>query len=135
MIPNLIHPVPVTIRQLNKAGTLMDNDFREPVQQAVHVSDKTLSGQISWSVKDAMAFTRGGVQESSDGYVLFRSIDLEAASIVLHDNDRIIKLGNIDVDLYIVRLKPCGHYPDATGATMVKAYFADRQPSRQGLDV
>ena len=135
MIPNLIHPVPITIRQLSKSNTLMDEDFREPIQQAIHSSDKTLLGQISWNAENAMDFTTGGVQESSDGYVLFRYVDLEAVGVTLHNNDRIIKLGNIDVDLYIVRMKPCGHYPDASGATMVKAYFVDRQPSRQGVDV
>jgi hypothetical protein len=135
MIPNLIHPVPITIQQLNKSATFMDDDFREPVQRAAHTAEVIVPGQIKWGGKDSLVFTRGGVQESSNGYVLFRYVDLVAAGITLKDNDRMVKLGNIECDVYIIRLEPCGHYPDVGGASMVKAHFADRQPSRQGLGV
>lgn len=140
-IPNLLHPVPVLVQQINKVdqtvssdGTWFDDDFREPVQ---HVADATageiqVPGQVRWGMDEKLRATLTGAMAESDGYVLFRYVDLEAKSIELKQNDRITKLGKIDVDVYIVGLRPEGHYSDIGGATLVKAFFKDRQPSRQG---
>ena len=69
--------------------------------------------------------------EGSDGYVLFRRIDLDTAGITLQRQDRFSKLGHVETDVYIVRLEHTAHYPDQGGPTLVKAYFEDRGPSRQ----
>jgi len=132
-IPNLIHPVPITIQQIDITETLFDEDYREPIQQSKRKTNIIVDGQIKWGMDDDLKMSRGGAQEKSDGYVLFRYVDLESASIVLRQNDRFIKLGTLEVDVYIIKLKPMGHYQDAGGPTIVKAYFLDRQPSRQGL--
>lgn len=131
MLPNLIHPVDVHIEQLDKASTVYDDDFREPVQQAAHAVVKYLKGQVSWGESKQLGTTAAGVEENAAGYVLFRYIDLEKAGVTLKLNDKIVKLGKIATDLYITKIAPCGHYQDQGGATLVKAYFMDRQPSRQ----
>ena len=82
-------------------------------------------------VKETGASRAGAIQDAS-GYVLFRYVDLEAKSVVLKQNDRFLKLGKLDADVYVTALRPNGHYTDQGGATMVKAFFKDRQPSRQG---
>lgn len=131
--PNLLHPVPIQIEQLDTASTVYDDDYREPVMQAAHATSKTVSGQVKWGLDDELSMAVGGPSEKADGYVLFRYIDLEAQSITLRQNDRLTKIGNVETDVYITSFKPIGHYPSAGGATMIKAFFVDRQPSRQGL--
>lgn len=138
-VPNLIHPVPVKIQQIRKDTTVQDNDFREPVQRSKKDATETLQAQIAWKGEKILVMSEGGAQEQADGYVLFRSIDLQAKSITLQQNDRIIEIGTgankKEVDLYIIKLQPIGHYPDRGGSTLVKAFFEDRQPSRQRLDL
>lgn len=130
-VPNLIHPVPVTIEQISKGTTIYDPDSREPIQQASRPVKKTLSGQVRWQSRLAEGTTRGGTTEGAAGYVLFRQVDLDANSLVLQLEDRFSRLGTIDTDVYITRLRPVGHYPDQAGHTMIKAFFDDRQPSKQ----
>lgn len=140
-IPNLLHPVPVLIQQIDKTdqdtaggdGTWFDDDFREPVQ---HVADDPagavqVNGQVKWGMDEQLRTTLSGALAEADGYVLFRYVDLEAESIILKQNDRLIRIGKIDTDVYLVGLRPEGHYTDVGGATLVKAFFKDRQPSRQ----
>jgi hypothetical protein len=132
--PRLIHPVPVTIEQLDLAETIQDDDYREPVQQAARKAKVTsVKGQPRWEGSKELEFTKGGVQQKADGYVLFRYVDLEAAGVTLSDNDRFTLIGKQVTDVYIVQLQPVAHYSDKGGATLLKAFFMDRQPSRQGL--
>lgn len=132
-IPNLIHPVPITIQQLDKASTVQDHNHREPVQQSVRNADVIAPGQVMWFGLE-MEVDLGGRKVQARGYVLFRYIDLNALSISLKYNDRITKMGIEDVGMYIVGLTPVGHYPDQSGATMVKAFVNDRQPAKGGFD-
>jgi len=130
-IPNLIHPVPVEIRQIDESETIYDDDMREPVQQSVRASTVTVPGQVKWGMDQNLQTRLRGAEEGSDGYVLFRYVDLAAQGITLAREDRFVKLGNVDVDVYVKALRPEGHYSDQGGPTLVKAFFADRQPSRQ----
>jgi len=131
--PNLLHPVPIIIQQIDISSTFHDEDFREPIQQSVRKANTTVNGQVKWGIDDSLAMSRGGVSEESAGYVLFRYADLTAASVTLRQNDRFIKIGNVLTDVYILRLQPQGHYPSAGGATLIKAFFADRAPAKQRL--
>jgi hypothetical protein len=130
-VPNLIHPVPIIVEQLGTSDTLMDNDIREPIQQSVRAASKTVQGQVNWDESDGLRMAAGGNMPSSSGYVLFRFVDLDAKSIILKVNDRLLKIGHAVTNVYITRFKLVGHYPDTGGATMVKAFFDDRTPSRQ----
>lgn len=132
-IPNLIHPVPVSIQVLDRTETFYDDDFREPVQQAARASTVIVSGQIKWGVDEEKGSQRGGVVEGSDGYVLFRLVDLAAATppVTIKREDRFLRLGTVDVDVYVTALRYEGHYDDVGGPTLVKAFFQDRQPARQ----
>lgn len=130
-IPNLIHPVPIKIRQISKLTTHYDEDAREPIQHAARSVTKTVNGQVKWASQFKLGHTRAGATEKAAGYVLFRNVDLVAKSIVLQDNDQIIQIGTRDTDVYINELEPTGHYPDTGGHTMIKAFFQDRAPSKQ----
>ncbi|KKN30264.1 hypothetical protein LCGC14_0835790 [marine sediment metagenome] len=129
--PNLIHPVPVEIQQIDLGGTFMDPDAREPVQHATRATTVTVPGQPRWNSQLTKGHERGGRTESAIGYVVFRTLDLNANSVVLQVNDRFKKIGTVDTDVFIERLEHTGHYPDQGGPTLVKAHFTDRQPSKQ----
>ena len=129
--PRLIHPVPVVIEQFLPSQTIVDDDFREPVQHAARAAQVTVDGQPKWGADESSQPTRGGVEEGSDGYVLFRYKDLDDAGVTLKRSDRFVSIGGLNTDVYITRLRPEGHYTDQGGPTLIKAFFADRQPSRQ----
>jgi hypothetical protein len=130
-LPRLLHPVPIVIEQISKATTFYDEDAREPIQAAARSSQETVQGQVKWEGDLALDVAAGGAQEGAQGYVLFRYTDLAAKGITLAQNDRIVKIGQQEVDVYVTKLRPVGHYPDQSGASLVKAFFMDRQPSRQ----
>ena len=128
--PRLIHPVPIQIKQLDAANTITDEDFREPVMQSKRSVAKTIMGQVKWWSATGMEFSEGGRSEEYTGYVLFRYIDLSAQSITINNNDKIIKIGNIDYELYVTKMNPMGFYSNL-GPTLLKVFFLDRQPARQ----
>lgn len=130
-LPRLIHPVPVSIQQLDRSATYYDDDMDEPIQQAARASTVVVDGQLKWSLDEKQQTQIGGTSERSDGYVLFRLVDLTAASITIKREDRFTRLGTVDVDVYVTALRYEGHYPDQGGPSLVKAFFADRQPQRQ----
>lgn len=135
VLPNLIHPIPVEIETLSRAETFVDDDYREPIQDAARGARTVVRGQIKWGADDQVAPSAVGAESSSDGYVLFRTVDLRAAGIpIVKQGDRFVRIGAganaIPVDVYVVKVVPMGHYPDQGGATLVKAYFKDRMPAK-----
>lgn len=132
-LPNLLHKTNIVIQQIDKGDTIYDEDTREPVQQAHRTVNKDLKGQVHWGQADDLEPGAGGVQEESDGYVLFRYLDLDKKGIALSPGDRIIKMGRLNTDVYLIKLQPMAHYEDQNGPSTVRAYFKDRQPSKQGL--
>lgn len=134
VLPNLIHPVPIILQQLEKTNTFYDDDYREPIQQPTYSDNIELVGQISMFSKDEYILTPGGSQEQSSGYVLFRYHDLSSKSIIIKQHDRFMNIGVFETDVYVIRAKPMASYTDRGGATLVKVYFTDRQPKRARLD-
>jgi hypothetical protein len=130
-IPNLLHPVPIEIRQTDKAGTPQDHDFREPINRVKRQPTQTVDGQVAWANDKRIQYTRGGSRYDADGYVLFRYVDLEAKSMELKTGDKLVKIGKITSNVYIVHFQPQGHYTDVGGATLVKAFFSDKDPVKQ----
>lgn len=128
--PRLLHPVRVVVEQINKGATAYDYDAREPIQQAARDTQLTLRGQVKYGSSTELRYDDAGPMENERGYVLFSQRELDAASVVLAVNDRITRIGVVDHDSYITRLEPMGHYPEFGGNTLLKAYFADRQPSK-----
>ena len=129
--PNLLHPVPIVVEQINRGTTYYDTDAREPIQFAARPTQVTVQGQVKWRAQKRLEQHRGGVVEGASGYVLFRRVDLAAVGVTLDIEDRFARIGDVDTDVYINRLEWVGHYPDAGGPTLVKAHFQDRGPARQ----
>lgn len=132
----LIHPIPVYLRKSDKQQTaVMDDALHEPVGQVRRKLEPVrLVAQIAdGKTEDAMA-SPGGVTLEGGGYLLFRTRDLRTAKTTVEIGDRVVQIGNApndhEVDYYIIRLKYMGHYPDKKGASLVRAYYEDREPSR-----
>jgi len=136
MRPNLIHPIPVYLRQAERELTaVQDDNLHEPVGQVRRPQAPTrLVAQVKWGLDQDQAAAEGGRRGSSDGYLLFRTADLRAKHITLAEGDCIVQIGEGNAtqqtDLYITGFRWMGHYPDQRGASLVRAYFEDRAPSR-----
>lgn len=135
--PRLIHPVWVTIERLARAEQVLDPDTNEPLHGARGVAAErvTLRVQVKWGAKVDPRFTGVGVEEHSDGYILCRRTDLRANGGEFKRGDRILTIGTGDnaqsnLDLYILKEEPMGHWQDQGGSSLVKYHFADRAPSR-----
>jgi hypothetical protein len=129
--PRLIHPCSIHIRQILKSSTFFDEDAREPVQHAQRSAIVVLPGQVKWEAQKNLIPDKAGVVEGAAGYVLFRVKYMNAASVTLNLNDRFTKMGHVETDVYVVKLEWTAHYPKHKGPTMLKAWFADRQPAKQ----
>ena len=130
-LPRLIHPIDVVVQRRDLGKTFVDDDFREPIQQAARKTNVIIKGQIKFFTQEELNLERGGTQIDSTGFVLFRYFDLNALGVTVGIGDRFIKLGKIDVDYYVDRVESKGHWPDQGGATLVRCYFQDRTPSKQ----
>lgn len=133
-IPNLLHPVPIDVVSIDSANTVQDDNHRESVQQSVTTSTLGVPGQVKW-FSEEMEVDAGGRKVKATGYVLFRYLDLTARGVTLKFNNRFTKIGNTICLVFVVGFTPAGHYPDQGGATMVKAFFNDRQPATGGFDL
>jgi hypothetical protein len=132
----LLHPVPVFIRRINKAGTpVMDHRLREPVGQvAREATPIELRAQVFVGPTDSPTESELNVTEHSSGYLLFRTSELRAASVTLQRGDKVVKIGygddSRDVAYYLTSHDFLGHYPSAGGPTLLKFYFSDRHPAQ-----
>lgn len=139
VMPNLIHPIDVTIKRLNKTELVMDDDAREPMHGARTTAADlvTFKAQIAWGDRARVQMEMGGVEEKSDGYITCRWIDIKALTGgVPKRGDQVVQLGSgvaaIPVNLFITKMEPMGHWPDQGGSTLVRFHFQDRQPYQGG---
>lgn len=126
--PNLIHPIPIELRLLNRENTVWDQKAREPIGRAVREIPVQLQAQVRWNEigKPVAEFT--GVRGESKGYLMFRYRDLEAAGVTIKRGDKITKIGNRVCSMFAAWFEDAGHYQDFTGACFLLVWFLDREP-------
>lgn len=149
MIPNLIHPIPVTIQQQNPAATVFSARAREPVRQLWKAGEGPGTGtatelvaQVNWN-EGGVAKPKvnpAGVVEMSEGYLLFRVVDLLAAGVATERGDgtidfgilrgdRIVRIGRRRTNLYVLFFRDAAGYTDQDGCTLLEVDFSSRAPS------
>lgn len=144
----MIHPVPVHIQRVKPEMTVIDPVSREPVRQlwkegqGPGLGETTeLEGQMNWNVGTVGKPENhpGGPEEKSDGYVLFRLLDLELAGVAVEQpdgtleisisrGDLIVRIGRRATRLYVVYFRDVAGYTDQGGGTLLEVRFADREP-------
>lgn len=137
--PRLIHPVPIWVKKIDRDFTpISDPNLHEFIGQVRRERKVKLYAQIGQPSVTPKA-SSGGILETEAGYILVLTAALRNADVALERGDQIVQIGEgpaaRQTDLYITRLEWLGHYNQASGHTMLKAYFADRQPSRQQGDL
>jgi hypothetical protein len=127
-LPNLIHPLTITIQKSDKASSTFDEDAREPIRSVARTA-VTINAQVSMRGTSQEPDFGGLIEENVGGYLLFRVVDLTAKSYTPSIGDKITAIGHRTVELYILQSEDLAHYPGQSGATLVKAYFGDRRPA------
>ena len=111
----------------------MDEDAREPIGKPAR-TDENLVGQIYFQDQTWQS-DREGLVDKTLGYVVFRTYDLDLASVTIAVGDKITAMGTgrgqISLPLYIYRFRYRGHHPDQGGFTLLKCWFTDRKPAKQ----
>lgn len=154
MLPNLIHPVPITLQRKVPSATLLDPVAREPVRQVWRLgggpgldAEVVAEAQVNFN-EGAVAKPRvhpGGIEEKWTGYLLFRVVDLVALGLALENpdgtltlylsrGDRISRIGRRAVSLYVAWFRDVAGYPDQGGASLLEVDFTDRLGGFGGLE-
>lgn len=139
IIPKLVHPIDVQIKQLDTATTVYDDIYREENDAGlVYKTPITLKGQIAWKKREDLEMTKGGESPESVGHITFELKALKKANVKLCKGDVIIGLDEYDLncydigerEYYIARLDPAGHYPGRP--YLLLAYFNSRLKGKVG---
>jgi hypothetical protein len=149
VIPNLIHPIPVRIQRRNEAVTVFDRRAREPIRQLWKAGEGPGTGdaidlvaQVNWNDGHVAkpVFRSGGAEEESEGYLLFRLVDLVSRGVAtersdgtvifgIDRGDRIVRIGRRSTNLYALFFRDVAGYPDQDGCTLFEVNFGSRPPS------
>lgn len=152
-IPNLLHPVPVTIARRIQGATIEDPVGRAPYLKVWREGQfpgadpgTVVQAQVNWndgSMARPRRFNPSGVEEESTGYILLRYVDLVAAGLATEESngtitntikrgDHITRIGRTAVNLHVLWFRDVAFYPDQGGATLLEIDFADRSPDSGG---
>ena len=117
----------------------MNENAREPIGNAYRDEELELSGQVYWQDQTFEA-GREGDTESTLGYILFQRYYLSLQSVVIEKGDMITKMGggdqgggdlDVELPLFFYRFRYRGHHADQKGATLLKAWFTDKDPVKK----
>lgn len=132
-IPNLIHPVEITVELIDFSQTVLNDRFGESVGGAARPVQYVLPGQVfdQDTINNPIV---SGLTETVEGYVAFRVIDMQRfLPRLIQRLDRIVKFGSDgggldeEVDFYFHRLRRKGHY--SSGSTMRMWWYRARAPT------
>ena len=133
-IPELIEPINVEIEQIDKTTTVASTGVSGRREFVGNIQRKTkivLSAQVAFSNTDMITkFNQIGPDEQAKGYLVLRFIDLANKGVTLQKGDKIIKLGQLDVEYYLLHGTgdPAAHFSSISGFTLFRMFFGDRNP-------
>lgn len=128
--PKLIHPVDVYIETLNRADTEFDEDADEEVKSLDRDEAIKIDGQPRWYTKGKLRPNEIGFIEGSSGYIVMRRKDMTTKNYTPESGDRITQIGEDTVNLYVMGMRPMGHY--GRKSKLIALDFADSEPTRIG---
>ncbi len=127
MRPSLIHAQDVEIEQIVRVDAPdIDSVFDEPVSgvSATFAAPVQLRAQVAYNKFLDSNPEVIGDDPVTTGHLTFRVYDLNNRSIILQKGDRISKISGTVVELYIVEVKPKGHY---SKPTLMMAEFINKR--------
>ncbi len=106
MRPRLIHPVAVTLVQVNPAAQTIDPITREPIGE-VPTRTWQLRGQVKESRGERLRMTGAGADPTANaaGRVVFDLDALAAAGVAVQQGDRVTLTGGRAVDWRVLRVE------------------------------
>lgn len=123
---NLIKPVKAKIEQIQKSNTRYDHNRREPVNRIIRDVAWEIDCQVKWFFENDPKMTELGVDIDTAGYIVVRQQDLDAQSKEIKRGDKIIKLANRDVSLFVTKNTPAAQ--DEAGIfRLLRIFFKDRK--------
>lgn len=137
-LPNLIHPIQVTVESFDRAFAPFDKGTGEQPHsaRAPRGSRFTIPAQLKWDRFNQWAPMPTGTRQLASGSITVRYVDLPTGKTI-KPGDRITAIGSgaggkQDLDLYITVEEPMAVWPDQGGPTLAKFRFEDRAPQRGG---
>jgi hypothetical protein len=126
-LPRLVHPQTVTVEPISKTATQWDGQAREPVAPIRRRATVTVQAQVHWARRQYERPGAPGVVEVSDGFLVFRRKDVEAASWTPARGDRVATVSGAAVELYLLDTGQLrGQYLGQWW--LLRVTFATRQP-------
>jgi hypothetical protein len=96
----------ITMGDDNEVQFGYDEDFREPSGARDFSEPIVLTPQVATRDFKELRASMTGDEERQDGHLTFRKSDLDEAGISLENGDRIVKMGDFDVDIMIDQVRP-----------------------------
>lgn len=146
LIPNLIHPVRVTVEPKLDSAAQVDGNAGEVVRGSGRGPPYTVQAQVHWQAERQAVPAPHDQQiaENYQGHITFRYYDLDKVCPVrpgyvpppghcppppprVYPNrgDRVVWADGT-LRVYLVKLQPIGHFRNRP-PTLLRAYFADRE--------
>ena len=127
VVPRLLNPTTIQVKQTVSADTRYDHRRRAPANTVARTTVMTISAQIKWSMSSASSqpvASQAGVDEQEAGYAVVLKSEFDALASPIKRGDHIVKIEDLDVSLYVLRLEYASHYGGKF--TLVKVIFEDR---------
>jgi len=126
--PNLLFAVPIEIEPIDKDSTRYSDTRRESSGRIRRKSTITIQAQVKWLSEKDFELKREGIDEDSVGYVIVRTKDMNTLGVNIKRGDKITKLGDQEVDLYVTRYMFGAESSSGSSFGLVRYYFSDRTP-------
>jgi len=129
---DLIEPIDVVIEQIDKTTTPYPSGVSGRKFPANHVERKaqlTIPAQVVHGDRDQKGNpTMLGTDEQRKGYIVIRYEDMTNLGITLKRGDKIVKMGQLDCELFLTISAgdPAAHI--AGMFNLVRMFFSDRNP-------
>lgn len=132
--PELIEPINVLLQQIDKTKTTFSTGVagrREIQNYVARSASMTVQAQVAFGDTDQRPnYSQFGVDEQAKGYLVVRFKDMADAGFTLKRGDKITKLGNLDVNYFLLHGNgdPAAHF-SSLGFTLIRLFFSDREPT------
>lgn len=125
--PKLLNPTTIVIEQKDDAQTVFDHR-RRAANVIARKPQVTLKAQIKWlttAAKGDPETGQIGIDEQQTGYAVVLAKDFRALASPIVRGDRVVKIEDVDVSLFVTRIEYASHY--AGQFRLVKIVFEDRE--------